>query len=205
MFNQHGEAVYLLTAKLLVLKREVIEGNVMTTRRVEMERFSVVSSKPFQEILASLKSAVGRPDMAEFARATKSARTFAELEGVVRSGLGKTELMMFMEFDLGAILRKETGLDSPKIVRLVIGNPLIMKEMAKRVHDAGSYAPVTILVDERRDGVHLSYDRMASLLAPYRNAEALAVAQDLDAKIECLIRGRRYAIPRLLGGIYGQT
>ena len=34
----------------------------MTTRRVEMERFSVVSSKPFQEILASLKSAVGRPN-----------------------------------------------------------------------------------------------------------------------------------------------
>jgi uncharacterized protein (DUF302 family) len=160
----------------------------MTSRRVEMERFSVVSSKPFQEVLASLKSAVGRPDMAEFAGATKSARTFAELEDVVRNGLGKTELMMFMEFDLGAILRKENGLDTPKIVRLVIGNPLIMKEMAKRVPDAGSYAPVTILVDERKDGVHLSYDRMASLLAPYRNAEALAVAQDLDARIECLIR-----------------
>jgi uncharacterized protein (DUF302 family) len=73
-------------------------------------------------------------------------------------------------------------------VRLVIGNPLIMKEMAKRVPDAGSYAPVTILLDERADGVHLSYDRMASLLAPYRNAEVLAVAQDLDAKIERLIR-----------------
>jgi uncharacterized protein (DUF302 family) len=160
----------------------------MTTRRVEMERFSVVSSRPFQEILASLKSAVGRPDMDEFARATKSARTFAELEEVVRSALGKTQLMLFMELDLGAILRKETGRDTPRIVRLVMGNPLIMKEMAKHVPDAGSYAPVTILVDERRDGVHLSYDRMASLLAPYRNAEALAVAQDLDAKIECLIR-----------------
>jgi uncharacterized protein (DUF302 family) len=160
----------------------------MTTRKVEMERFSVVSSKPFQEILASLKSAVGRPDIVEFARATKSARTIAELEDVVRNGLGKTELMLFMELDLGAILRKETALDTPNIVRLVIGNPLIMKEMAKHVPDAGSYAPVTILVDERRDGVHLSYDRMASLLAPYRNAEALAVAQDLDAKIECLIR-----------------
>jgi hypothetical protein len=44
------------------------------------------------------------------------------------------------------------------------------------------------LLDERQDGVHLSYDRMASLLAPYKNAEALAVALDLDAKIECLIR-----------------
>jgi uncharacterized protein (DUF302 family) len=164
------------------------KGSVMTTKRVEMERFSVVSSKPFQEILASLKSAVGHPDMEEFGRATKSARTFAELEDVVRNGLGKTELMTFMELDLGAILRKETGLDTPKIVRLVIGNPLIMKEMAKRVPDAGSYAPVTILVDERADGVHLSYDRMASLLAPYRNAEVLAVARDLDAKLEGLIR-----------------
>jgi uncharacterized protein (DUF302 family) len=160
----------------------------MTTRRVEIERLSVVSSKPFEEILASVKSAVGHPDMAEFASATKSARTFAELEDVVRKGLGKTELMLFMELDLGAILRKETGLDTPKIVRLVIGNPLIMKEMAKHVPDAGSYAPVTILVDERKDGVHLCYDRMASLLAPYRNAEALAVARDLDAKIERLIR-----------------
>jgi len=160
----------------------------MTSRRVEVERFSVISSKPFQQIVASLKSAVGHPDMAEFARATKSARTFADLEDVVRNALGNTELMMFMELDLGAILRKETGLDTPRIVRLVIGNPLIMKEMAKRVPDAGSYAPVTILVDERADGVHLSYDRMASLLAPYRDAEVLAVARDLDAKIEGLIR-----------------
>ena len=160
----------------------------MTSRRVEVERFSVISSKPFQQIVASLKSAVGHPDMAEFARVTKGARTFADLEDVVRNALGKTELMMFMELDLGAILRKETGLDTPRIVRLVIGNPLIMKEMAKRVPDAGSYAPVTILVDERADGVHLSYDRMASLLAPYRNAEVLAVARDLDAKIEGLIR-----------------
>jgi hypothetical protein len=86
--------------------------------------------------------------MAEFARTTKSARTFADLADVVRNALGKTELIMFMELDLGAILRKETGLDTPKIVRLVNGNPLTMKEMAKRVPDAGSYAPVTILVDE---------------------------------------------------------
>jgi hypothetical protein len=43
-----------------------------------------------------------------------------------------------------------------------------MKEMAKHVPDAGSYAPITILVDERPEGgVRLSYDRMTSLLAPY--------------------------------------
>jgi hypothetical protein len=58
-------------------------------------------------------------------------------------------------------------------VRFVIGNPLIMKEMVKHDLDAGSYAPVTILVDERADCVHLPYDRMASFLASYRSAEAL--------------------------------
>ena len=59
--------------------------------------------------------------------------------------------------------------------------------MARRVPDAGSYAPVTILVDERPDGVHVSYDRMVSLLAPYRNSEALAVARDLDERVEALL------------------
>src|SRR6267154_1215827 len=95
---------------------------------------------------------------------------------------------MMFELDQGVILRKETGLNTPRIVRLLIGNPLIMKEMAKHVPDAGSYAPVTILLDERPDGVHLSYDKMSSLLTPYGNAEALAVARDLDAKIERLLR-----------------
>jgi uncharacterized protein (DUF302 family) len=95
--------------------------------------------------------------------------------------------MLFLEFDHGAVVRKETGLEQPKIVRLVIGNPLVMKEMAKHVPDAGSYAPVTVLVDERDDGVHLSYDRMASFLAPYENLDALKVARELDAKVEKLL------------------
>jgi len=46
---------------------------------------------------------------------------------------------------------------------------------------------VTILIDERPDGVHLSYDRIAGLLAGYNNERALQVAHDLDAKIESLL------------------
>jgi hypothetical protein len=63
-----------------------------------------------------------------------------------------------------------------------------MKEMAKHVPDAGSYAPVTALADERADGVHLSYDSTASLLGPYGNHDALVVARNLDKKIEHLLR-----------------
>jgi len=43
------------------------------------------------------------------------------------------------------------------------------------------------LIDERPDGTHLSYDRMASLLESYGNEDALKVARDLDAKIEILL------------------
>jgi uncharacterized protein (DUF302 family) len=122
----------------------------MTMRKVEIERVSLTSSKPFDAVVASIKAAVGQPDMAEFRQATRSAQSFAELERIVQGGLGSTGLMLFMELDLGRILRRESGLETPKIMRFVIGNPLTMKEMAKHVPDAGSYAPVTILVDERR-------------------------------------------------------
>ncbi len=160
----------------------------MTIRKVEIERFTVTSSKPFEAVVAALEAAIGHPDMVEFLKATQGARTFAELESVVHRSLGRTGLMMFMKLDHGAILRKETGLNMPKNVRFLIGNPLIMKEMAKYIPDAGSYAPVTILVDERSDGVHLSYDKMVSLLAPYGNPDALTVARDLDSKIENLLQ-----------------
>ena len=46
----------------------------------------------------------------------------------------------------------------------------------------------TVLVDERADGVHISYDRMASLLASYGDRDALNIARDLDAKIEDVLR-----------------
>jgi len=156
--------------------------------KIEIERFSLTTSKPFDEVIAGVNAAIGHPDMAEFGRSTHEARSFAELKTAIEKGLSNAELMLFMQLDHGAVLRKESGRDTPRIIRFVIGNPLIMKEMAKHVPDAGSYAPVTVLVDERVDGVHLSYDRMASFLAPYGNRDALEVARNLDTKIEDLLR-----------------
>jgi len=157
-------------------------------RKVEMERFTVISARPFDEIVAAIKASIGNPNMAEFVKSTQEAKSATDLEAAIQPVLGRTGLMLFVEFDQGMILRKGTDRHGSRIIRLVVGNPLIMKEMAKHVPDAGSYAPVTVLVDERADGVHLSYDRMASLLAPYGNDEALKVARDLDAKVEDLLR-----------------
>jgi uncharacterized protein (DUF302 family) len=155
--------------------------------KIEVERLTVISSKPIEQIVAGIKAAVGKPNIAEFWKSTRAAETFAKLEITIEKVLGQTGLMLFAEFDHGAVVRKGTGCDTPKNFRLIVGNPLIMRRMVQHVPDAGAYAPVTILIDERSDGTHISYDRMTSFLAPYGNAEALKVARDLDSKVEALL------------------
>jgi uncharacterized protein (DUF302 family) len=159
----------------------------MPTIEVQLRRVSVVSSRPFEEIVGRLTATIGRPDMNAFHNAVAAATTVADLKEVVHGAIGSSDLMEFVRFDAGEVLRKERNGQGPKILRLIVGNPLIMKEMAKAVPDAAAYAPITILIDERADGVHLSYDSMASLIAPYGSEPALAVARDLDAKIEALL------------------
>lgn len=154
---------------------------------IQLRRLSVVSPRPFEEIVQELTAAFGHPDMNAFHSAVVEAATVAELEHVVDGAIGSSGLMEFGRFDAGEVLRKEGGSHQAKLLRVLVGNPLVMREMATRVPDAASYAPVTILVSERPDGVHLSFDSLASLLAPYGDEPALAVARDLDAKIESLL------------------
>ena len=159
----------------------------MAIRRVEVQRFSVISSKTFGEVMASLEAAIGHPEMTMFLESVASAKTYANLEKAVAGVTGPSGLMEFVRFDLGEVLRKGGTKNAPRSLRLLVGNPLIMRKMVEQVPDAGSYAPVTILIDERPDGVHLSYDRMASFLSSYASSEALQVARDLDAKVESLL------------------
>ena len=157
-----------------------------STRQIHVDRVSVTSGKSLQDVLAKFDAAVGRPNIEEFWRRMTAAKTTSEMESVVQSALGPSGFMEFARFDHGGVVQKGKPRGTG-VFRLVIGNPLIMREMVKHVPDAGSYAPVTILIDERPDGVHLSYDRMASFLEPYGNAEALEVARELDAKVEALL------------------
>jgi uncharacterized protein (DUF302 family) len=159
----------------------------VATKQITVERFSVVSAKPFTEVVRAIDAQVGHPDIKQFYEAIHEAEDDQELQRVVNEAIGPRDLMEFMSLDHGVVLRRELGPGAPNVMRLLIGNPLIMRQMVKYVPDAGSYAPVTILIDERADGVRLSYDRMASLVAPYENAEALDMARALDIKVEGLL------------------
>jgi uncharacterized protein (DUF302 family) len=166
---------------------EIGEAEHMNIREVQVQRVSVVSTQPFDAVVGRIDERIGHPDMAAFRRSLSAAQTEAEMEKVVDPVTQPNGIMEFTRFDLGEVFRKENGASTPKILRIVAGNPLIMKEMVKHVPDAGSYAPVTILIEERPDGVRIFYDRMASYLAPYGNSDALKVARDLDAKIEGIL------------------
>ena len=159
----------------------------MSTKQVVVDRFSVTSAKSFADVLSAIDAQVGHPEIKRFLSGIGTAQDDREVQRIVEAAVGPTGLMEFMRFNQGEALRKQLGPNAPNLMRLLIGNPLTMREMAKHVPDAGSYAPVTVLVDERPDGVHISYDRMESFLAPYQNEEALKVARNLDTKIETLI------------------
>jgi uncharacterized protein (DUF302 family) len=144
----------------------------MSIQEVHVQRVSILTTEPFDTVVARIDAAIGHPDMVAFRKSFSAAQNRSQMERVV---------------DLGEVLMKENGTTKPRILRIVAGNPLIKKEMVKHVADAGSYAPVTILIEERPDSVLISYDRMASYLAPYRNSDALKVARKLDAKVERIL------------------
>jgi uncharacterized protein (DUF302 family) len=159
----------------------------MQTHEFSGRRWSITSQKPFDAVVADVEAKIGKPNMGEFIARMTAAASYEEMQKVVQGSVSEIGLMAFMRLDHGAVLAK-AGVDgNPKSVRLIMGNPLIMQSMARLVPDAGSYAPVTVLIDQRPDGVHLSYDEMASFLAPYGNAEALKIARDLDAKVKRLL------------------
>src|SRR6266851_4420696 len=140
-----------------MLRLRIERGLVLLSGRAQPTSTSITFFRRTRQ-RKSRRSAGGlstsRDERRQFGSSTQQARTVGELENSIQKALGRTGPMSFVQFDHGAIVRKATGRDKPRMVRLVIGNPLIMQEMAKHVPDAGSYAPVTVLVDERSDGVH---------------------------------------------------
>ena len=85
--------------------------------KIEIERFSLTTPKRFDDVVAALNAAIGHPNMAEFWRSARQARSVAELESTIATAVGTAGLMLFAEFDHGEVIRKETRRDTPRIIR----------------------------------------------------------------------------------------
>jgi hypothetical protein len=113
-------------------------------RNISVTRLTVISAKAFESVIAKFNSQVGHPDAREFSKASSAAKTYAELAEVVGHAVGPSDLMVFLRLDIGRVVGLAGRVSGPKAVRYIIGNPLIMKQMAEHVIDAGAYAPVTV-------------------------------------------------------------
>ena len=63
----------------------------MSNLRIAVERRVVVSSRKFDDVLASIHAAIGHPDMHTFWKEIAATSTYAEMEAVVRGAIGPSD------------------------------------------------------------------------------------------------------------------
>ena len=159
---------------------------------VQVRRHVFTSERPFAEIMDGIYGGVSQPDLGSLFRQLASSTSHEQFTSLVRQAQGSVGLMRFLELKLDRALALDPqALSSAgrSLVRLIAGNPVTMGEMTRHVPDAGSYAPVTILVQELPGGgTRLAYDSVASAIAIYDDTAATQVAENLDTEVLALLR-----------------
>jgi uncharacterized protein (DUF302 family) len=162
------------------------EGEKMATYNLNVKREILEAQNDFDSVVDRIFKAIGRTDPPTLA-SILSEPDFARFSARIQSATGPSGLMEFATFDLGDALGKDGREETYRIIRIVAGNPLIMRQMVASVPHAGSYAPITILVYEEGEKVMMAYDRMESYLQPFASGQAMEVARTLDRKVLALL------------------
>ena len=159
---------------------------------VRVRRHVFTSERPFAEIMDGIYGGISQPDVGGLFRQLAESTSYEQFTALVRQAQGSAGLMRFLELELDRALALDPqagGSAGLGLVRLIAGNPVTMGEMTRHVPDAGSYAPVTILIQELPAGrTRLAYDSVASDIAIYDNPAANEVAENLDAEVLTLLR-----------------
>lgn len=142
------------------------------------------SQQPFDHVVAALLADVGDVplDIDGVGRRSDDWESYRE---AVQSHVGPSGFILFALMNHGQWI-KLAGLRQ-RVLRLVIGNPLIAITMLRHDVTAGLFAPVELLVVEEADGRGaLIYVRPSSLMVVEPNPDLLAAARALDDKLQAL-------------------
>lgn len=164
----------------------------METQLVEHEfkgvRLQLESTQTFEEVLRKLRELTGSVAVGELEALAASASSAEEFhQQVTQRFVGASGFMLFAEIDHGKWISKY-GIHR-RVLRIIMGNPLIAITMMSHDLSVGLFAPVEILlVDHATDsGCSLHYVRPSTLMLIERNAELAAAAKELDRKLDLLI------------------
>jgi uncharacterized protein (DUF302 family) len=142
------------------------------------------SQQPYDHVVTALLADVGEVPL----DIDSVGRRFDDWESyrdAVQSHVGPSGFILFVLMNHGQWIGK-AGI-SQRVLRLVIGNPLIAITMLRHDVTAGLFAPVELLVVEEADGHGaLIYVRPSSLMVVEPNPELLAAARTLDDKLQAL-------------------
>jgi hypothetical protein len=159
---------------------------------VLVDRHVFDSDRPFPAVLEGIFGGISQPDIEALFSKLAATTSYEQFSSLVRQAQGSAGLMRFMQLDADSVLTLDPqapGWTGRRLVRLIAGNPVTMGQMTRHVADAGSYAPVTILIQQLPDGgTRVAYDTVASAIAPYHDAAASEVADRLDTEVLDLLR-----------------
>ena len=141
------------------------------------------SAKSYDELVAALFADIGETpvELDEFPNASDSWQSYQQQ---VEPYVGPSGFMLFKLFDHGAWITK-AGIDR-KVLRVVLGNPLIAITMLRHDVTAGLFAPVEVLLVDEGDGSSLTYIKPSSLMVFEPNPQLLSAAEGLDAKLAAM-------------------
>ncbi|MBB3752851.1 uncharacterized protein (DUF302 family) [Mycolicibacterium sp. BK634] len=154
-----------------------------TETRFDGVRVRYDSTKSYDEVLAALLADIGEQPVPinDISAAGGDWQTYQEK---VEKYVGPSGFMLFGLFDHGAWITK-AGIER-RVLRVVLGNPLIAITMIRHDVTAGLFAPVELLLLDEGDGSSITYVKPSSLMVVEANPELLSAAEALDAKLAAL-------------------
>ena len=169
---------------------------------IPIRRHVLTSERPFQAVLDGIYDGISQPDIEALFATLAASTSYEEFAALVRHAQGSAGPMRFLHLDDDHVLaldpqaRDQAG---RRLVRLIAGNPVTMGQMTRHLPAAGSYAPVTILIQQLPGAEPRQPTTPSpSAITPYADAAASQVAQELDTEVLALLRhatGRPAAAP----------
>jgi hypothetical protein len=153
----------------------------MSVQVIGVHRFTIRSSKQFDEVLEAIDASVGHPDTNVVMDEIAVTNNDDQFQNVIDPAGESSGVVEFFRIDVRPFIRFRRS------VRIIAGDPMVMCWMAGRIPEAAAYGTMAIQIDERADGVRLSYDRIAAHVEEYEDKFVFELARNLEKRIESLL------------------
>jgi uncharacterized protein (DUF302 family) len=151
-------------------------------------RVQVETSASLDDVIRRLRGLMGQTNVPEVVGLAQTVSSEEEyVREISKRFVGESGFMLFSEIDHGTWIGR-FGIKR-RVLRWILGNPLIAITMIRHDIAAALFVPVEILLAERLggQGTTVTYVRPSSLMAIGDNPELLTAAQALDGKLNSLI------------------